>query len=392
MSNKDVICMAFSNIFCNKVKFLLTSISICVGISSVIIITTIGDIGKVEIDSKLSEMGIDGLLVSKKYSDSVMEVGLTDVIMENFNVEHVMPIVSDFGAYQTARTDGNAIIWGVDDSLYDTLKVNFLFGRCFTENEVNSKQKVAIIDQNLANTLYDRTNIIGKNISITVNNITESFEIIGVISEQKSLIDSFMGENSPSFIYIPYTLAQNLSSEENLTQIAIRSSQDLDKLKDEIEFYFSKNEQIKSSLSVQNISSYIEIISDITLYITLILAVIASISMIVAGIGVLNSMLSSIIERKKEIGIYMALGASNKEIYKIFLTESVMICVFSGIFGAFIGLGVVFSATKLLGVDFRVNILYIILIEITCAFCGVLAGILPAIKASKLNPIDILRE
>ncbi|MFI3228155.1 MAG: ABC transporter permease [Clostridia bacterium] len=392
MKNKDVIMIAIKNIFCAKIKFFLTFLSICIGISSVMIITTISDIGSSVINEKLNSMGIDGLFVSNKYTDSVLSLEFIENLENIFDIEQIMPIVSSFGSFSSSRVNGQALVWGVDDSLYETLQISSLEGRCFTSNEVLYSQKVAIIDENLANDLYGRVNVIGKTITLQVEGSIADFEIIGVISNQKELIDSFLGENSFSFIYIPYTTMQIFTENEDITKIAIRSSGDLEELKSDLEFYFSKNKSLEGMFEIQNISSYIEVVGEIMLYLTLILSFVAGISMIVAGIGVMNIMLSSTIERKKEIGIYMALGARKIQVGKIFLAESIIICLFSGVLGAIIGLMTVFISTKTLNLPFFINLRYVILVELISFVCGIVSGIFPAIKASRLNPIDILRE
>lgn len=392
MSNKDLFLIAIKNVFSSKIKFLLTFTSICIGICSVVIISTIGDIGSKIIDEKLNSMGIDGLFVSNTQQNSVLNFEIIENIKNNFDIDQIMPVISDFGSFSSARMSGSAVVWGVDQTLYETLQINSLEGRCFTENEVKYAQNVAVIDENLANLLYGRINVIGKTISVYVDGKSNDFEIIGVISNQKEVFDAFLGEKTFEFIYIPYTVLQKMKNSDEISQIAIRSSTDLEQLKNQLEFYFSKSKILENSLEIKNISSYIDVISEIMLYLTLILSFVAFVSLFVAGIGVLNSMLSSAIERKKEIGIYMALGASNFQVGKIFLVESIIICLLSGVFGAIIGLSAVFFCTKVLEIPFYFNVQYIIIVEIISFLCGVFSGIIPAIKASRLNPIDILRE
>lgn len=392
MSNLDIVIIALKNIKRNKVKFLLTCLSICVGISSVMIITTIGDIGKTLINTEVSSMGIDGLSITSKYSSVDLNIDLIEKINNNFEIVSAMPVVSTFASYDSKTENSQAVLWGVDDSLYQTLQVNHLFGEEFSQNDVNFSSKVAIIDETTANNIYKRTNVVGKEIMVSIDGKNEYFEIKAVISDQKAMLDSFFGEYSPSFIYIPYTLLQNIKGKSDLSQVAIRADGDLEELKENIEYYIDKNEKYSGNLSVQNISSYLDEIGNITGYVTIVLAFIAGISMIVAGIGVLNMMLSSTIERKKEIGIYMALGASNKNVGKIFLAESIGICLFSGVLGVIISLIIVYLGTIIVGVPFVINIRNIAIIELIAISCGVFAGIIPAKKASKMNPIDVLRE
>ena len=397
MSNYDILLMSVKNIFRNKLKFILTMISICIGITSIMIITTVSDIGKKIIDDELDSMGIDGLSISNKYSDieSVLSLEVISSIENNFEqIDYVMPILSDMGTYSSSTSEGQAVIFGVDNTLYDTLKVKSLYGKCFSQNDVEYARNVCIIDENLANTLYKRSNIIGKEISLNLNGNKEYFEIIGVISDQKALVDSVMGENSPSFIYIPYTVALDMANEKNLSQIAIRASADADlnELKEDLEYFTSKKRDLEDKIDVQNISSYMESISNVTLIVGLLLGFVASISLVVASIGVSNIMFSSAVERKKEIGIYMALGAKANTISKIFLAESVLICLFSGVIGVIIGVISIFTVSQIINVEFYINVKYIIIVFAISILCGIISGIAPAIKASKLNPIDVLRE
>lgn len=395
MSNFDIILIAYKNILKNKIKFSLTMISILIGIISVVVISTISDIATQIINKEFTSMGIDGLAISTKYSNSTnyINVNLAENIEENFlEIEQAMPVLTKFGSYETSTKTGQALILGVDESLYETLRINSLFGECFTKNDVNLQKNYCVIDETLAQKLYSRSNIIGKEIFLSISGKIVKFEIIGIISSQTELISSFSNGYSPSLIYIPYTIVQNLTNTQEISQIAIRSQDntDLEELKLDLENFLSR--KTDNNFEIQNISAYMDTINDITYYISLVLTCVGSISLVVATIGVTNMMFSSALERKKEIGIYMALGAKPSVISKIFLTESIFICLFSGALGVIIGLIAVFFIAYSLEIDFYVNFRYIYIIFILSILSGIISGIAPAIKASLLNPIDVLRD
>lgn len=395
MSNLDILLLAIKNIFKNKLKFALTMVSIVIGVTSVVIITTVSDFGQQLISQEFESMGIDGLAISSKYSDSVLSVDLAKTIEQNFaEISEAMPIISKIGTFETYTKSGQAIILGVDNSLYETLKITSLYGTCFTSSDINLQKKVCVIDEDLAQLLYGRSNIIGKEIYLTIDGNLEKFEICAIISNQTALIDSFMGENSPNLIYIPYTIMQTITNTQSVSQIAIRATDDsdLEQVKDDLEYFLSKKREIDNNFEIQNINSYMENINNITFFIALILAFIGSISLIVATIGVTNMMFCSAIERKKEIGIYMALGAKSSVISKIFLAESVLICLFSGALGVIMGIISAFYIAKSININFYININYVAIIFAISILSGIISGIAPAIKASHLNPIDVLRE
>ena len=133
--------------------------------------------------------------------------------------------------------------------------------------------------------------------------------------------------------------------------------------------------------------------------ITVFLAGVAAISLLVGAIGIANTMYTSVLERKKDIGVMKSIGAKNSDILFIFLIESVFLGLTGGIIGALLGLGLAFGVSFLAsaalgGLELKVAVsLPLLLVSIGFSlFVGMLAGILPAIQASKLNPVEALRK
>ncbi len=391
MTNKDLFFISFKNILRNKVKFLLIIISICIGITSVTIISSIGNIASKIIDKELSALGIDGISIIDTSDENILNEEIFNIFYEKFDTDIMMPMKNSVGSYSSTRAYGTAFFFGVYEQVEELLKLEILHGRSFNKSDISTESDVAIISVNLANDIYARDNIIGKYLSLSINGVRKDFEIVGIVENQTNLMPSF-GTSSATIIYVPATTLAKYTENSAFDQIAIRTSGDLAVLEEEIEYYISKNSLLDGNFSVQNISSYIDIISNITLYVTILLTFIAGISMVVAGISVTNIILSSTIERKKEIGIYLALGAKKSEVLKIFLLESVIICLFSGVLGAIIGVLVVMIIVSSLGFEFYLSYETLISVILVSLFCGIISGVFPGLKASNLNPIDVLRE
>jgi putative ABC transport system permease protein len=263
-----------------------------------------------------------------------------------------------------------------------------------TKKDIINKNKYVIVDKTLAQKAYKRDNIINKEILLYVNNVPQYFKIIGVIEGQNTGIKGIYNEQIPDFLYIPYTTASYIKNSDNIDQIFIKTSKDKDseKLKKQISYFLTKKNNGENLFDIQNMNSYKEKINIIIKQITLLLSFIAAISLIVAGVGVVNIMLSIVSERKKEIGICKAIGANNSQIALLFLTEALIISIIGGIVGIILGGGLSVLLLTILKIQIIIKSSSIILSQLIAILTGVLFGIIPAIKASRLNPIDAFKE
>jgi putative ABC transport system permease protein len=202
-----------------------------------------------------------------------------------------------------------------------------------------------------------------------------------------------MGNNVDSTLIIPFTTAKYLNgdTEVNSLYAKVENEDLIDSTITVLENYLENMLGISSDyFSVSSQSSMLDAMTDISNTLSLLLGGIASISLIVGGIGVMNVMLVSVTERTKEIGIRKALGAKRRDILMQFLIESLILCIIGGTIGVLLGIGIG-SILQIFGFGFSAGSSIIAISFGSCAIIGLVFGIFPAYKASKLNPIDALR-
>ncbi len=257
-------------------------------------------------------------------------------------------------------------------------------GRLLSTIDLENNSKVCLLGNDISTTLFDSTNPVGEKIKIDGDNYT----VIGVITA----VGSSMGSNVDDMIIIPFTTAKYLGSDTSINNLYLQmSNEDLtDDTISLVENYISSTLGITTDyFSVSSQESMINTMESVNNTLSLLLGGIASISLIVGGIGVMNVMLVSVTERTKEIGIRKALGAKRKDILVQFLIEALVLCICGGIVGVIVGIGV---GTLLgnMGYTFSPSTVIVLIAFFSSALIGVLFGIFPANKASKLNPIDAL--
>ena len=220
-----------------------------------------------------------------------------------------------------------------------------------------------------------------------------SFSIVGVIRSQKTGIEGLVGASLPVFAYVPYTAIQQITGDGNLSKLVISCSGSANeyKMADTAAKLLSRmNGGIE--ISYENLSGYVDTFKQITHTVSIFVSAVAAISILVGGIGVMNSMVAAAEHRTEEIGIYLALGASRGDILRCFLWESVFICMIGGIVGCGLSWVCFFIAAKLTGLPINPSLKLLMYGLLVSGGCGVFFGILPAIRASRLNPIEAIRH
>ena len=242
--------------------------------------------------------------------------------------------------------------------------------------------------------LYKRTNIVGKEIILTVSNCAERFEIIGVVVSQKDGLNQLLGGIIPQFIYVPYQTLSLMRGSDTISQIAIKCENDEynDPAGETAVATLTRVSGLKNSFGFENINTHTEKFKGITALVALLISAIAAISLIVAGLGIMNTMLASTNERKKEIGILMAIGARQRDIAYCFMAESAITAGLGGTLGAIIGVGVSTVITRLASMPTVISFNKLFFVITVSVLCGIVFAMIPAYRASRLNPIETLHQ
>ena len=381
----NIIKDSLKNVKSNKLRSALTMLGLVIGIASVIILVGIGNGTTSSITSEISSLGADILTLDLTSSDTTLDYSNLDEIAELNNIDSVAPYKSVSGTVTREDTSSNmASIVATTADMMNVMNLTISSGRVLSEIDVENYSKVCLIGSDLAETLFSLSDPVGESVKIDGDNYT----VIGVLTA----VGSSMGLDIDEMLVIPLTTAKYLGTDTSIDNLYIKVSNEdyIDSTITILENYIESTLGITTDyFSVSSQDSTLETMESVTNTLSLMLAGIASISLIVGGIGVMNVMLVSVTERTKEIGIRKALGAKRSDILIQFLIEALVLCILGGLVGVLVGFGIG-ELLGNMGYTFSPDVTITIIAFASSALIGIVFGIFPANKASKLNPIDAL--
>ena len=277
---------------------------------------------------------------------------------------------------------------GSEKDMLSIMNLKLAYGRGITLKDVENETQIAVIDEKLARKLYGTEEALGQLLQL---NGSEGLTVVGILKNDDEITDKLQIQ-VPSFVYIPVTTAQKMLHTTAVTAISISASEDknLDNYVPGIIQFLEKEKN--QTFKAENLNQQKKQINNIADIVTLIIAIIGGISLVVGGLGVMNTMLVSVSERKKEIGIKKAIGATNGNILLEFILEAIFLTVLSGITGILSGIVIGKCLTDFYGLIFVMNTDIIWVSFAVSVVIGVLFGGYPAWKAARLKPMDALRS
>lgn len=383
----SILKTAINSIVHNKLRSLLTILGLVIGIASVIILVGIGNGASTNVEEQVKSLGSDILTASVTSEDRSFSYEQMEDIEELENVESVAPYKS-INAQVTRNTSSvsQSSIMAVTDSYLTVSNTKLNEGRNISVIDIENQSKVCILGSKIVSSLFSLTDPIGETIKINGDNYT----VIGVLQEQ----GTSMGNNIDNLVLIPFSSAKHLGEDTSINELYIKveNEDNINFTINEIENYIRQSLEISSDYySVSSQDSVLDTMGNVNNTLSLLLAGIASISLIVGGIGVMNVMLVSVTERTQEIGIRKSFGARKTDILLQFLVEALVLSVLGGIIGVVIGL-LIGNFAENFDFTFSPNIGITIIAFLSSAIIGIIFGIFPAYRASKLNSIDALRS
>lgn len=408
MKARDLLKTSLESLLRNKSRTLLTILGIVIGIASVILMLAIGQGAQGIILSQVADLGSDLVFVEPSSGDPTsgppnpyieQTITLDDVgaIEKTDYFSVVSPILMTTYAVTWGDESQFVQVEGSNEGYPYIFPADFLYGRYYTEAEVDSYARVAVLGNEIAEDLFGDQYPIDQTIKIN----KMSFRVVGVLDEQGTRFF----QNIDKFISVPITVLQrDLMGVDHVTYIVMRAKGDVDDAKEEVRFALRATHHIDNPEQVQEKDDFfvssqddaVEIIGIVGGVLTILLSSIAAISLVVGGIGIMNIMLVSVTERTREIGLRKAIGATRREILIQFLVEAVMITMLGGLLGVLVGvlmslLTAVVMANFVEGWDTVIPIDAIVWGILVATTVGLVFGIYPARRAAKLNPIDALR-
>jgi putative ABC transport system permease protein len=387
----------------NKMRSVLTMLGIIIGVGAVIAMVGVGQGAQQKVQDQIASMGTNLLFVS---SGTVTRGGLhmgwgqtkTLVYEDMKAMQREIPTVAKAapGAGFSAQVVFENQNWytrltGTEPPYFDIRDWPMVAGSSFSQDDVTQAANVAVIGNTVRQNLFGAADPIGA--TVRIGNLP--FQVVGVLSAKGQ---SGMGQDQDDFIAIPITTLQKKVTGQPWLQFIMISATSQPAT-------YAAQQQITSLLRdrhrirpgqdddffVRNLADVAELADQSSRVMTLLLASIAGVSLIVGGIGIMNIMLVSVTERTREIGIRIAIGATEQDVQRQFLSESVVLSLIGGAIGIFFGVGSSLVITKTLGWAVLISPMAIVAAVIFSMAVGIFFGFYPARKASRLDPIEALR-
>lgn len=390
---KSYLKLALKALYLNKVRSLLTMLGIIIGVGAVIILTSlVGGLEK-QIRKTFESLGTNSLFVFPGSIDdqggptggsvNKLKYSMVDDIRIIEGVKDASPHIEMVGPAVYGNNEVKGVnLNAVDANFTEIVNINIVEGRFLNKSDVSGGKMVVVIGPSLKEKLFKDASPLGKEIKIK----EKRFTVIGV-TEAKG---SSFGQDMDKSGYFPYTVAKQRFQIDRPTYIMVKT-QDvkvLKKVQRDIERVLLKQLN-KDDFSVKSQEEGIKFFQNILGVLASALGGIAGVSLLVGGVGIMNIMFVSVTERTREIGLRKAVGANSHDILTQFLLEAVILSLVGGILGVLFGIGV--SAVISRFVDTSTNYFFVGLSFAVSAFIGIIFGVAPAIRASKLDPITALR-
>jgi putative ABC transport system permease protein len=389
---------ALRNFKSNKTRTILSLLGIIIAVASVVMVTTIGESATADVRKSLGSTGLNLVEVRPGWDRG----GLTRDIPFNeafrgelaASVEGIKEIVftNEFsGALQYGSLNLDLSLRAVEQEYFALMGFFMDYGRFFSVSEQVQGIHKIILGSESARYLFPGGQALGKTVTLRMDGYQMGFEVIGVLEKAEAV-----GFNSPNqAAVVPrsvYTRKIN-PADTNAGSVLVqaRDQNKAPRIQRSIErFGMEKSGGNEQALYVFSMQSILEQYNQITRSMNLLLSGIAGISLLVGGIGIMNIMIVTVTERKREIGIRKALGAGPAAIRLQFLTESAAITLFGGIIGIILGLILSFLVILSFNWIFAIHWGNCLAAFIFSAVVGIFFGLHPAIRAAKLDPVEAL--
>ncbi len=380
--------LALKSMVTSKMRTFLSLLGIVIGVGSVVAIMTLGESVKSAINGEMELSGMDVVTLTNLGTDTVFNEQLGYSIKDSVaGIDELSIQATGNATVRHLQETTSATIYGVSSTYASIEQLDIMDGSFFTAEDNMQHNQVVILGYDVARDLFPGGDALGNYVSI-YRTQAKSYKVIGVLADTS---ESSLSDTNGN-IYMPfYTFSQNIRKITSVSTYYLKVNEDYSttSVSSDVKSYLS-NVVSSSEYMVSTAQEFVDMANSVMSYLTTFLAAIAAISLIVGGIGIMNIMLVTVVERTKEIGIRKALGATPKTIRHQFLVEATVLSVCGGIFGIFFGLIVSYVVASALSYGMTISFSSIVLsLGFSCAV-GIFFGSYPAAKAAALDPIQAL--
>ncbi|RDB58274.1 ABC transporter permease [Paraeggerthella hongkongensis] len=376
---------ALGNVARNRLRTALTMLGLIIGISSVIVLVGMSDGSNRQVSERMKALGGD--VISALLFEASLDYNDLSSISELSNVAKVAPAKNVNASVSVgAKHSSRATVEGSDEQYLAARNLELAAGRNLSSVDRANKSNVTVLGGSVARDLFGTTDVVGRTVKIGGN----EFTVVGVLKEQ----GASMGLSTGSVVIVPIPAAYALGADGKIDSVYVRATDEnsVQQVKQAVSSYLRVDKNISPFNFVVNTQDeMLNAGGSINKTMTVLLAGVASISLLVAGIGVMNVMLVSVAERIREVGIKKALGARCGDIMFQFLVEALLISLLGGTLGIVFGVGFC-KLAEFVGMACVVSPSIVGIAFGASTFIGLVFGIFPAYRASKLRPIEALRQ
>jgi putative ABC transport system permease protein len=384
----------------NPIRSMLTGLGMVIGTASVILVVTISLTSRDYILEQIEGVGSNLVYAQAEVGSQQTNVQVDADFVKLADVEAVREqlagrivaasaIMNTYDRMRINGKDQDIQVIGTDEFYKPVRNMIVLSGRFLDSSDVALRQKVCLLTEKLAQRLYGSTPAAMGNV-IKIHEL--QFTVIGTFKEK---VESFgQSELGSETILIPVTVLRYFTKVERIDplDVQVKSADDVEAVTQQIKQILESRHRPGARYRVQNLTEILNAAKKISTILSLVLVLVSAIALIISGIGIMNIMLVTVTERTREIGVRMAVGASRKEILLQFLTEAVLISLGGGILGILVGVSIPLSVqlfVENLSIPVSPASVFIAF-SVSCAV-GLIFGMLPANRASRLNPTEALR-
>ena len=388
----------------HKMRSVLTMLGIIIGVGSVITMVGVGQGANAQVQARIASLGSNALMIGGGAGHGMGGVrgglGSTRTLV----VDDMIAIQREVSGVKAVApgAEGNVQIiygnqnWqtqvhGVTPAYFNIKETPIELGACFTDEDVLLGNNVTILGAEVRKQLFADENPVGK--TVRIKNLP--FRVVGVTIAQGQ---SGMGFNQDDRIFMPYTTAQKKilgTTWLNYIQVQAVSREATYVVQKQVQDLLRERHRLKPAdpddFFVRNNVDVAQLADDSSQVMTLMLGSVAGVSLLVGGIGIMNIMLVSVTERTREIGIRMAIGATEGDVKAQFLSEAIVLSLCGGLLGIVFGLTASKILANVLEWPSKISVVSIAISVVFSGAMGVFFGLYPARKAARLDPIDALR-